>query len=155
METTKRSLILKTWKRCRSLGRGGRRPPATGGGGGDVPPLPKTKSWPRPSEKHRVAPEGCLSVCVGAEKERFLIKMEYVNHPLFKMLLDEAEMEYGYANEGPLELPCEVDLFQSLLWEIEQDEIARRPGCNFARGHGVYQLVSPSRTPMVYRVQPC
>lgn len=151
MEKAKRGLILKTWERCRSIGRGGRKSP---GLGANLPSSPKTKSWPRTSEKRRVAPEGCLSVCVGAEKEKFLIKMEYVNHPLFKMLLDEAEMEYGYANEGPLELPCEVDLFHSLLWEIEQDEIAR-PGCNLARVHGAYQLLSPSRTPMVYRVQPC
>ncbi|MQL94712.1 hypothetical protein Taro_027377 [Colocasia esculenta] len=152
MEKTKRSLILKTWERCRSIGRGSRRSPMSAG---VVPTLPKTKSWPRSSEKHRVAPEGCLCVCVGAEKEKFVIKMEYVNHPLFKMLLDEAEMEYGYTNDGPLELPCEVDLFQGLLKEIDQDEIARRPGCNFARVHGAYQLLSPARTPMVYRVQQC
>uniref|UniRef100_A0A1D1ZLC9 Indole-3-acetic acid-induced protein ARG7 n=1 Tax=Anthurium amnicola TaxID=1678845 RepID=A0A1D1ZLC9_9ARAE len=135
----KRGLILKTWQRCRSIGRG-QRPP----------PMARTKSWPGPSEKGRVAPEGCLCVRVGAGKERFLIKMEYVNHPVFKTLLEEAEMEYGYANEGPLELPCDVDLFQSLLFEIEQDEAAR-PGCNFARGHGAYQLLSPARTPMVCR----
>lgn len=149
MERTKRSLILKTWERCRSIDRGKKPSPADG----HFPPSPEARLRRGISEKRRVAPEGCLSVCVGSEKVKFLIKMDYVNHPLFKLLLDEAEMEYGYANEGPLVLPCDVELFQSLLWEIEQDAIAR-PGCNFAKG-GVYQLLSPSRTPMVFRVQPC
>ncbi|MQL99444.1 hypothetical protein Taro_032172 [Colocasia esculenta] len=116
IEKTKRSVILKTWERYCSIGRGSRRSPMSAG---VVPTLPKTKLWPRSSEKHRMVPEGCLCMCVGVEKEKFVIKMEYVNHPLFKMLLDEGEMEYGYSNDGPLELLCEVDLFYGLLKEID------------------------------------
>ena len=145
MERTKKSIILKTWERCRSLGRTKKSPFAEY----QFPPLLKRGF----SEKNRVAPEGCLMVCVGTNREKFMIKMEYVNHPLFKTLLDEAELEYGYAIDGPLVLPCEIDIFQSLLWEIEQDSIARS-GCSFPRG-GVYKMLSPPSTPMIYRVQSC
>ncbi|KAA8517303.1 hypothetical protein F0562_017596 [Nyssa sinensis] len=117
----KKGLIIKTWERCTSLGGGGGKKNSSG-----IPRalMMKTKSWPRmissstapPEEenrarKRRVAPEGCFSVYVGAQKQRFVIKTEYANHPLFKMLLEEAELEYGYNSEGPLALPCDVDFF--------------------------------------------
>ncbi|KAM7464773.1 hypothetical protein LguiA_032894 [Lonicera macranthoides] len=69
-------------------------------------------------KKRRVAPEGCFSVYVGEEKQRFVIKTEYVNHPLFKLLLEEAESEYGYSSEGPLVLPCDVQVFVKVLVEM-------------------------------------
>ncbi|KAH6799214.1 hypothetical protein C2S51_035698 [Perilla frutescens var. frutescens] len=69
----------------------------------------------------RVAPTGCFTVYVGAEKQRFVIKTEYANHPLFKMLLEDAELEYGFSSEGPLLLPCHVDLFCKILAEMEMD----------------------------------
>ncbi|MQL88275.1 hypothetical protein Taro_020835 [Colocasia esculenta] len=146
MEKAKKGLILKTWERCRSMGQT-RRPPGA---------VPKTTSWARPPEerRRRAVPEGCLCVLVGPEKERILIRMEHVNHPLFRELLEEAETEYGYANDGPLELPCEVGLFQALLWEIEQEEATRR-GCNISGAYGGYQLISPRRSLLVYRIQPC
>ncbi|GMJ09729.1 SMALL AUXIN UPREGULATED RNA 55 [Hibiscus trionum] len=108
----KSNLIIKTWERCKSLGRGN---------GGRVPALyKKSKSWPsievslEAEEKHRtrknrVAPEGCFTVYVGPHKQRFVIKTEYANHPLFMILLEEAESEYGFNSEGPLVLPCNVD----------------------------------------------
>lgn len=74
--------------------------------------------------KHRVAPGGYFSVYVGSNKERFVIKVECTNHPLFKNLLDEAEMVYGFKSEGPLELPCDVDLFHQVLCEIDQEMMA-------------------------------
>jgi hypothetical protein len=43
-----------------------------------------------------VAPEGCFPVYVGPKKQKFVIKIEYANHSLFQMLLEEAESEYGY-----------------------------------------------------------
>ncbi|KAI3452561.1 hypothetical protein Pfo_009225 [Paulownia fortunei] len=107
----------------------------------------KSKSWPRglnvdaPNQEKkngkkwsRVAPEGCFSIYVGPQKQRFLIKTEYVNHPLFKMLLEEAESEYGYSSEGPLALPCEVDHFIKVLMEMdcEENNSGKQQGCNFS-----------------------
>lgn len=66
-------------------------------------------------------PAGCFAVLVGPEKERFAVRARCANHPLFRALLDEAETEYGFAGcDGPLELPCAVDDFMEVMWEMEQ-----------------------------------
>lgn len=63
-------------------------------------------------------PKGCFSVYVGSERQRFIVKTKFVTHPLFKMLLDEAEEEFGFQNDGPIRLPCNVDLFYKVLAEM-------------------------------------
>ncbi|KAE8716185.1 hypothetical protein F3Y22_tig00110156pilonHSYRG00535 [Hibiscus syriacus] len=68
----KSNLIIKTWERCKSIGRG------RNNGGGAA--LYKSKSWPsidvsleaeekRHTRKSRVAPEGCFTVYVGPQKQ--------------------------------------------------------------------------------------
>ncbi|KAJ0971218.1 hypothetical protein J5N97_019177 [Dioscorea zingiberensis] len=117
--------------RCRSLGR--------------------QRSPPGSPKKKKVAPEGCVSVYVGVGRERYFVRTECLNHPLFKKLLDDAEMEYGYATEGPLKLPCDVDLFQQVLWEMEMEmekEVVVTTSslaCSFSKTYSRYQLLSPSR----------
>jgi len=146
----KKGLITKTWERCKSFGnRGGRgqRKNST------KVMMRKIKSWPGVVEvedekiggkKQRVSPEGCFSVYVGPQKQRFVIKTEYINHPLFKVLLEEAELEYGYKSKGPLALPCNVDVFIKVL--VEMDDCKEIPqGCNFVRSHSSYHHLSPSR----------
>ncbi|KAL5053118.1 hypothetical protein RYX36_033800, partial [Vicia faba] len=71
-------------------------------------------------------PNGCVCVYVGSERQRFIIKIKIFNHPLFKTLLEGVENEYGYRNDGPLWLPCEVDLFNEAVVEIES-----AVGCSF------------------------
>ncbi|XP_010249111.1 PREDICTED: auxin-responsive protein SAUR71 [Nelumbo nucifera] len=154
-EKSKKGLIVKTWERCRSIGVGGKK-------SSGITPIAKSKSWPRTPDSsddgkrgvnRRVAPEGCFSVYVGPQKQRFVIKTEYVNHPLFKMLLDEAEMEYGYNSAGPLALPCDVDLFYKVLLEMgsDENEIIHQQGCNFTKGYNSYRLLSPSRMALINR----
>ncbi|XP_062110749.1 auxin-responsive protein SAUR66-like [Humulus lupulus] len=165
----KGSLINKTWERCKSLGRRGHNSPPAGR------MTTKSKSCPRMNlvipvmaspeaeeyEKRSGSPEiggnnkkvkGCFSVYVGAEKQRFVVKAEYANHPLFKMLLEEAESEFGYDNQGPIMLPCNVDVFYRVLVEMDDDDTGaaadkiHRPGCGFVKRHATsYQLLSPSR----------
>ncbi|XP_059448098.1 auxin-responsive protein SAUR72-like [Corylus avellana] len=146
-EKGKRGLIIKTWERCKSIGRG----PKRSSGSGPVRGLTlKSKSWPslveeeKRARKRRVAPEGCFSVYVGPQKQKFVIKTEYANHPLFQMLLEEAESEYGYDNQGPLALPCNVDIFYKVLLEMELDCRDIHHGCGLKR-YGSYHLLSPSR----------
>ena len=148
-EKQKKGLIIKTWERCKSIGRGRKS------SSGTVCVLTmKSKSWPsntgtsemeeeKRSRKRRVTPEGCFSVYVGPQKQKFVIKTEYANHPLFKMLLEEAESEYGYDNQGPLVLPCNVDIFYKVLLEMEDGHEIHQ-GCTFKR-YGSYHLLSPSR----------
>ncbi|KAL3839122.1 hypothetical protein ACJIZ3_023714 [Penstemon smallii] len=128
--------------------------------------LTKSKSWhSKTSTKGRAPPSGCFSVYVGPEKQRFVIKTEFANHPMFKILLEDAELEYGFNNEGPLHIPCEVDLFCKVMVEIDRgnrdDQYedyfacgscspfspARRLGKSdiAPKGYGSYGLLTPPR----------
>ncbi|KAK7350719.1 hypothetical protein VNO77_09620 [Canavalia gladiata] len=83
------------------------------------------------SEKHQKAPRGCFSVCVGPEGERFVVKTEYVNHPLFQMLLEDAEQEFGLKIDGPIRLPCNVDLFCKVLAEMDGHHNTKANGFSY------------------------
>ncbi|KAG9150646.1 hypothetical protein Leryth_008112 [Lithospermum erythrorhizon] len=164
----KKGLIKKTLKTCKSIASsmGNKK-----GSSSEDDPITyamkrKSKSWPRLSSssllsqslslrqgakddnnKCKVAPQGCFSVYVGEERQRFVIKTRFVNHPLFKMLLEEAESKYGFTSEGPLALPCDVNLFVKVLAEMDCDEeIVHHQCCsNFARSPISYHLLTPSR----------
>ncbi|XWS47777.1 hypothetical protein CRYUN_Cryun13aG0014200 [Craigia yunnanensis] len=165
----KKNVLVRAWERCCSLGTESKKSSGT-----SCDALKKSKSWhciPRSSfleedkgkKKCQVAPQGCLFVYVGPQRQRFVIKTEFANHPLFKMLLEDAELEYGFSSEGPLLLPCEVDLFYKVLAEMDSGEEISTPVCSFAysplilcspsrrqtssinKGYGSYKLLTPSR----------
>ncbi|GAB4839731.1 hypothetical protein Ancab_020441 [Ancistrocladus abbreviatus] len=160
----KKWLIAKTWERCRSSGRGNKSTSSLSSSistGGNL--LAKSKSWTATSSdgqdrgqsnpnKRRVAPSGCFSVYVGPERHRFVIKAECANHPLFKMLLDEAESEYGFCSQGPIILPCDVEVFIKVLFEMDSDNDScvdhpRYQRCgSCARSPNSYHLFSPARS---------
>lgn len=125
----RKNLFLKAWERCRSLGSGSKKSARNIISSS----LIKSKSWhcttrsiegdnEKRKRKIKVAPDGCFSVYVGPEKQRFVIKTEFANHPLFKLLLEDAELEYGFNSEGPILLPCDVDLFYKVLAEMDSGE---------------------------------
>ncbi|GAB4839105.1 hypothetical protein Ancab_028633 [Ancistrocladus abbreviatus] len=60
-------------------------------------------------------PAGHLAICVGASCRRFIVRTAYLNHPVFKKLLVQAEEEYGFGNQGPLTIPCDESLFEEIL----------------------------------------
>ncbi|KAL0425254.1 UNVERIFIED_CONTAM: hypothetical protein Sradi_1060200 [Sesamum radiatum] len=95
------------------------------------------------SGKRQPTPNGCFSVYVGPEKQRFVIRTEFANHPLFKMLLEDAEIEYGFKNEGPLLLPCEVDLFCKVL--AEMDSGSGEEFDQYSCGYGSCSPFNPAR----------
>lgn len=107
----------------------------------------KGNKKPEPRPRPEFAPSGCFPVYVGPEKQRFVIKAEYANHPLFKMLLEDAEMEYGFTSEGPLLLPCDVVLFCKILAEMECDDggFDERDTCGFGFGYGTCSPFNPAR----------
>ncbi|KAL6846800.1 hypothetical protein ACP4OV_024248 [Aristida adscensionis] len=124
MEKGRKGLIMKTLDRCRS-----------------------SSSSPR-----RRAPEGCLAVHVGAARQRFVVRTECVNHPLFRALLEEAEEAFGYAAAGPLALPCDAGAFLRVLEAIEEEDAAAGEAaaaavarCGLARSHSAYRLLNPGR----------
>ncbi|KAA0049715.1 hypothetical protein IC582_001474 [Cucumis melo] len=61
-------------------------------------------------------PKGHFAVYVGeTQKKRFVIPIWYLNHPLFKDLLNLAEEEFGFDHPtGGLTIPCTEDYFISL-----------------------------------------
>ncbi|CAN1344949.1 Auxin-responsive protein SAUR32 [Linum perenne] len=70
--------------------------------------------------------KGCIAVEVGVEEQeasrrKFVIPISYLYHPLFKSLLDKAYEVFGYHVAGPLRLPCSVDDFLHLRWQIERE----------------------------------
>ncbi|KAI3471253.1 hypothetical protein Pfo_027916 [Paulownia fortunei] len=71
----------------------------------------------------RSIPKGCVAITVGqgAEQQRFIIPVIYVNHPLFTQLLKEAEEEYGFDQEGPINIPCHVEEFCHVRGMIDKE----------------------------------
>ncbi|XP_052207618.1 auxin-responsive protein SAUR71-like [Diospyros lotus] len=63
----------------------------------------------------KVAPVGHLVVYVGEEMERFVLKAELLNHPIFVKLLNASAQEYGYEQRGALRIPCDVFVFERVL----------------------------------------
>ncbi|KAG8390447.1 hypothetical protein BUALT_Bualt01G0084300 [Buddleja alternifolia] len=68
-------------------------------------------------------PKGCVAITVGQgeEQQRFIIPVIYVNHPLFTQLLKEAEEEYGFDHDGPINIPCHVEEFCHVRGIIDKE----------------------------------
>jgi len=67
-------------------------------------------------------PEGHVAVCVGPSMRRFVVRASYLNHPIFKKLLMQAEEEYGFCNHGPLAIPCDEFEFEEILRVMARPE---------------------------------
>lgn len=70
-------------------------------------------------------PKGCLAVIVGQgeEQQRFVIPVNYINHPLFLQLLKEAEKEFGFHHKGPINIPCHVEQFRHVQGLIAKENL--------------------------------
>ncbi|CAN6204969.1 unnamed protein product [Urochloa humidicola] len=113
-----------------------------------------TKTLDRCRSARRSKPaEGCFTVCVGAGRQRFVVRTECVNHPLFRALLEEAEEAFGYAAAGPLALPCDADAFVRVLEQIEEEAAGEAAAavarCGLVRGHSAYRLLATGRPPLL------
>ncbi|KAL6974658.1 hypothetical protein U1Q18_028839 [Sarracenia purpurea var. burkii] len=71
-----------------------------------------------PEPPHGV-PKGYLAVYVGPELRRFIIPTCYLSHPVFKVLLEKVEEEFGFDHSGGLTIPCEIETFKYLLKYME------------------------------------
>ena len=60
-------------------------------------------------------PSGYVAVYVGSSRRRFVVRATHLNHPVLKNLLVKAEEEFGFANHGPLVIPCEESVFEESI----------------------------------------
>ncbi|KAJ9704287.1 hypothetical protein PVL29_002716 [Vitis rotundifolia] len=72
-------------------------------------------------------PAGHVAICVGSRYRRFIVRASYLNHPVFKTLLLQAEEEYGFANQGPLAIPCDESVFEEVLRVVSRRESSHSP----------------------------
>lgn len=63
----------------------------------------------------RDVPKGHLVVYVGENYRRFVIKISILKHPLIRALLDQARDEYDYTAASKLCIPCDENIFLSVL----------------------------------------
>jgi len=68
-----------------------------------------------------IVPKGFLAVCVGKELKRFIIPTHYLRHQAFEILLQQAQDEFGFQQEGVLKIPCHVSVFQTILKSVEDN----------------------------------
>ncbi|KAL3514748.1 hypothetical protein ACH5RR_027465 [Cinchona calisaya] len=77
-------------------------------------------------------PAGHVAVTVGTDCKRFIVRATYLNHPLFKKLLVQAEEEYGFTNySGPLAIPCDESLFEEVLRFLARSESTHSNSARF------------------------
>lgn len=67
-------------------------------------------------------PRGYCPVYVGPEQRRFVIPTSYLAHPVFRLLLEKAEEEFGFRHEGALAIPCETEAFKYILQCVERHD---------------------------------
>ncbi|KAJ4952405.1 hypothetical protein NE237_029237 [Protea cynaroides] len=77
-------------------------------------------NWNSPEPPPDV-PKGYLAVYVGPELRRFIIPTSYLSLPVFKVLLEKAEEEFGFDHKGGLTIPCEIETFKYLLKCMESN----------------------------------
>jgi SAUR family protein len=65
-------------------------------------------------------PRGYCPVYVGAEQRRFVIPTGYLAHPVFRLLLEKAEEEFGFQHQGALAIPCETEAFKYILQCVQR-----------------------------------
>ncbi|CAI9754076.1 unnamed protein product [Fraxinus pennsylvanica] len=128
MEIVRLQQILKKWKKLANKSKtssvSGPTSVALGSGSKSIKFLKKTLSFTESSISSSVSsdqvPKGYIAVCTGKELKRFVIPMEYLGHQAFRILLREAEEEFGFQQEGVLKIPCEVELFEKILKLMEE-----------------------------------
>uniref|UniRef100_A0A7N0TWE4 SAUR family protein n=1 Tax=Kalanchoe fedtschenkoi TaxID=63787 RepID=A0A7N0TWE4_KALFE len=103
-------------------------------------------------------PKGYLAICVGKDMKKFIIPTEYLSHEAFKILLREAEEEFGFQQEGVLRLPCDECVFEDVLKSIQRKpctKLKHQSRTGVANGNGSCSLESQLSQGPHAHIQPC
>jgi len=114
--------ILKKWKKVAANASNNNNTSSSSSGNKGIKFLKRTLSFTDVSISNSnvdIVPKGFLAVCVGKELKRFIIPMDYLKHQAFEVLLQEAEEEFGFQQEGVLKIPCQVSMFEKILKVVE------------------------------------
>ncbi|GFP93693.1 indole-3-acetic acid-induced protein arg7 [Phtheirospermum japonicum] len=65
----------------------------------------------------------------------------YVNHPLFMDLLKEAEEEYGFDHDGPINIPCHVEEFRHVRGMIDKEAMTSSHSYHHRHDHHHHQFL--------------
>ncbi|KAJ0253625.1 SAUR-like auxin-responsive protein family [Hirschfeldia incana] len=68
--------------------------------------------------KEDVPMKGHFAVYVGKSRARHVIPITLLNHPIFQMMLQEAEEEFGFRQERGITIPCDQNIFLFLVDSI-------------------------------------
>ncbi|KFK28299.1 hypothetical protein AALP_AA8G498200 [Arabis alpina] len=63
-------------------------------------------------------PKGHFVVYVGHSRSRHVIPISFLTHPIFQILLQQSEEEFGFCQDSGLVIPCDEHFFQSLISSI-------------------------------------
>ncbi|PIA37249.1 hypothetical protein AQUCO_03000085v1 [Aquilegia coerulea] len=60
------------------------------------------------------------------QPKRYVVALNYLTHPAFRKLLEQAAEEYGFDHEGALTIPCRSSELESILaqqWKDQRTDI--------------------------------
>ncbi|KAJ0967596.1 hypothetical protein J5N97_024513 [Dioscorea zingiberensis] len=70
-------------------------------------------------------PKGHMVVYVGEEYKRFVIRVSFLEHPLFRALLERAREEYEFNPDSKLCIPCDESIFIAILHYVSSQQSQR------------------------------
>lgn len=74
-------------------------------------------------------PKGHMVVYVGEQLTRYVIKISFLEHPLFQELLELAHKEYGFSGASGLCIPCDEDVFLGVICYLDRQQEQLLLGC--------------------------
>ncbi|CAO2208531.1 unnamed protein product [Urochloa humidicola] len=75
-------------------------------------------------------PKGYLPIVLvrddeGSEETRVLVRVEDLKEPCMAALLESAEQQFGYGQQGVLRVPCDAQRFEHVVNMAHQSKAAR------------------------------
>ncbi|KAL2321436.1 hypothetical protein Fmac_025815 [Flemingia macrophylla] len=121
-EVVRLQQILNKWKKAASNNTATATTSSSSSAAKGIKFLKRTLSFTDNNNNIEVVPKGFLAVCVGKELKRFIIPTHHLRHQAFQMLLQQAEEEFGFQQEGVLKIPCQVSVFEKILKAVEDNK---------------------------------